>query len=194
MNLNEHIHRIKTLMSLNKNRYPLDESTKYQDTALDNLLKKGGFEKLSDLDKLALLGGSNDPKLRNINLSKIYEENGGTFGMLEIEVTVKDLPEQKIKHRFSQESAGKTGWLYPYIHYTDDNQEYVTVRFNEFEANDKHVGGGNYKQLPIMLHNLYPTDYKEIKSEFVKYQDKVDSERDEFKKKWDNLFNGEEID
>jgi len=165
---------------------PLDEaSEEFQNIALDKINKLGGFDKLPDIDKLALLGGSNDKKLELLNLKKIFQENGGTFGKFEIKVKVKDINQQPIEHKFSQEFAGKEGYLFPYIHYADSGEPYVTVRFDEFVSNLDNYGGGNYEERPIMLDNIYPIDYDEIKSDFVDYQNKIDFERGEFKKEFD---------
>jgi hypothetical protein len=163
----------------------------FQNRALDKLSKVGGFELLPDIDKLALLGGSNDGRLKYLDLGNIYQQNGGTFGKLEIKVKIKDKNKQRIKHKFSEEFAGKEGYLFPYIHYDDVNQEYVIVRFDEFVTNPNNYGGGNYEKRPIMLANLYPIDYDKIKSDFVDYQNKTDFERDEFLKSFgidDDLF------
>ena len=168
------------------NETNIDEAgEKYQNVALDKLKKVGGFENLPDIDKLALLGGSDDERLKSLDLNKIFKENGGTFGKFEIEVRIKDKNQQPIKHAFSQEFAGKEGYLFPYINYDDNNQPYVTVRFDEFVGNLDNFGGGNYEERPIFLANIYPIDYDEIKSDFVNYQNKTDFERDEFRKYFD---------
>lgn len=169
----------------------------FQNKALDKLSKVGNFELLSDIDKLALLGGSNDERLKYLDLRNIYKQNGGTFGKLEIKVKIKDENKQPIKHKFSKEFASKEGYLFPYIHYNDENQPYVTVRFDEFVTNPKNFGGGNYEERPIMLANLYPIDYDKIKSDFVDYQNKTDFERDEFRKHFgvdDDLFEAKKTD
>ena len=159
-----------------------EANEKFQNKALEKINKVGGFEMLPDIDKLALLGGTDDKRLMFLDLEKIFKENGGTFGMLEIKVKIKDANKQPIKHEFSQEFAGKEGYLFPYIHYSDDDKPYVTVRFDEFVSNLDNFGGGNYEERPIMLANMYPIDYDEIKTDFVKYQNKVDFERGEFGK------------
>jgi len=169
-----------------------ENKEEFQNKALEKINKVGGFNNLPDIDKLALLGGTNDDKLKKLNLGKIFKQNGGTFGKLEIKVKVKSVNEQPINHKFSKEFAGEEGYLFPYINYTDDNEPYVTVRFDKFVSNLNSFGGGNYEERPIMLDNIYPIDYDEIKSEFVKYQNKIDFERDEFKKSFDDLENIEE--
>jgi hypothetical protein len=172
-----------------------EDKEEFQNKALDKINKVGGFNNLPDIDKLALLGGSGDALLKNLNLGKIFKENGGTFGKLEIKIKVKDKNNQPIKHRFSQEFAGKEGYLFPYINYDDENQPYVIVRFDEFASDPNLKGGGNYKELPIMLGNMYPIDYDKIKSDFVQYQNKVDFERNEFLKSFglDDLDEGESL-
>jgi hypothetical protein len=176
--------RVNNCIPVNE-AYFIEASEKFQNTALDKINKVGGFDRLPDIDKLALLGGSNDKRLKLLDLEKIFRENGGTFGLLEIKVRVKDINQQPIEHRFSQEFAGKEGYLSPYINYSDNNEPYVTVRFDEFVSNLDNFGGGNYEGRPIMLANMYPIDYDEIKSDFVDYQNKIDFERDEFRKHFD---------
>lgn len=144
---------------------------------------------LPDIDKLALLTGTNNEnELKKLNLIKIFRENGGTFGRLMIEIKVKPKNEQPIKHNFSQEFAGKTGWLYPYINYSVENDAYVTVRFDEFNPNYSVKGGGTYVERPIMLDNMYPIGYTDIKSDFVNYDNKVDFNRKEFLDRMNDMF------
>jgi hypothetical protein len=161
----------------------------YIDNALDKINRLGGFKNLPDIDKLALLTDSdNENELKKINLSKIYKENGGTFGRLMIKVRVKNKNEQPISHKFSQDFAGKIGWLYPYINYSDKNEAYVTVRFDEFNSDNDMKGGGRYEERPIMLDNIYPIGYNDIKSDFVKYDNKVDFDRKEFLDRMNDMF------
>jgi hypothetical protein len=187
LTLNEEVRQIKGMMGIF-----LENKEMFQNRALDKINKVGGFDKLSDLDKLALLGGSDDKRLRSLSLINIYKENGGTFGFLQIKVRVKDIGEQHIDHEFSKEMAGKEGYLYPYINNdSDDSRPYVTVRFDTFTSDSELYGGGQYESRPIMLANLYPIDYDEIKGDFVNYQKKVDQERDAFKTGWDGLWDEE---
>lgn len=166
------------------------KENKYIDYALDKINKVGGFKKLPDIDKLALLTNTgNDVELKKLSLSDIYKQNGGTFGRFMVEVKVKPIDDQPIKHKFSQEFANKTGWLYPYINYDEMNQGYVTVRFGDFNADSNMKGGGTYTEGPIMLDNLYPIGYDDIKSDFVKYDKKVDMDRMDFLDMFD--FDGE---
>jgi len=157
-----------------------ENKEEFQNKALDELGKIGEFENLPDIDKLALLGGTDDERLKELSLKKIFKENGGTFGHLQIKVRVRDVPEQHIEHKFSKEFTGKEGYLFSYIHYTSENKPYVTVRFDEFVDNTNYKGGGTYEERPIMLENIYPIDYDEINSDFVEYQKKVDLDRKEF--------------
>jgi len=154
---------------------------KYVDNALDKINRVGGFDKLPDIDKLALLTDTNNEKeIKKLNLINIYKENGGTFGRLMIKVRVKPIKEQPIKHKFSQEFSEQEGWLYPYFNYSDKNERYVTVRFDEFNSDFNMKGGGTYEERPIMLDNLYPIGYDDIKSDFADYDKKVDWDRKEF--------------
>jgi hypothetical protein len=153
----------------------------YIDNALDKINSLGGFKNLPDIDKLALLSDSdNETEKKRLDLGRIYKENGGTFGRLMIKVRVKNIDEQRIKHKFSQEFAGKIGWLYPYINYTDDNDAYVIVRFDEYNSDLNMKGGGTYEERPILIKNLYPIGYNDIKSEFVNYDKRVESDRKDF--------------
>jgi hypothetical protein len=164
-----------------KSKEGLEENKQeFQDRALDKINKVGGFDKLPDIDKLALLGGTNDNQLKALDLGEIFKENGGTFGKLEIKIRVKDINQQPINHKFSKEFAGKEGYLYPYINYTENGEPYIKVRFDEFISNPDYKGGGSYEERPIFLANIYPIDYDEIKSDFVKYQNNVDQDRSDF--------------
>ncbi len=154
---------------------------KFVDDALDKINKLGGFDNLPDIDKLSLLTDTNNEKeLKKLSLRKIFSENGGTFGRLMIKVKVKPIGEQHVEHRFSKQNAEKEGYLFPYIHYSEDNEPYVTVRFDIFNEDDNMKGGGTYEEYPIMLVNMYPIGYNEIKSDFVKYDQRVDKDRKDF--------------
>lgn len=152
-----------------------------QDKALDNFDEFNDFNRLRDIDKLALLGGTNDPRLKTLDLSKIIKENGGTFGRFNIKVRIKPMNEQLINHTFSQEFAGQIGYLYPYTDYSnDDHSSYATVRFNNFVKNDDYKGGGTYIERPIFLLNMYPIDYNDINSEFKDYDKRVEKDKQYF--------------
>lgn len=165
-----------------------ESNEEFQNAALDNMSKQGGFDNLSDLDKLALLGGTNDyTKLKKLNLGNIFREMGGTFGNKLIKVKVKPVNEQPIKHKFSQEMADQEGYLTNYINYTKDGGDdgaYVTVIFKNFKPDTKMKGGGTYPSYPIMLQNMFPIDYDHTNPEFVAYEKKVEQERNDFKSKW----------
>lgn len=164
-----------------KNFNDFINENKFVDDALDKINKLGGFNNLPDIDKLALLTDTNNEKeLKKLSLLKIYKENGGTFGRLMIKVKVKPIGEQHVEHRFSKQNAEKEGYLFPYIHYSENNFPYVTVRFDVFNEDDKMKGGGTYEEYPIMLANMYPIGYNEIKSDFVKYDQRVDKDRKDF--------------
>jgi hypothetical protein len=165
----------------NKTKEGLEENKQeFQDKALDKINRLGGFDNLPDIDKLALLGGTNDDRLKSLSLRNIYKENGGTLGHLAIKVRVKGVNQQPIDHKFSKEFAGKEGYLFAGIFYSNDNKPYVKVRFDEFVPNSDYKGGGSYEERPIMLDNIYPIDYDEIKSDFIKYQSDVDQDRKDF--------------
>lgn len=154
---------------------------RYIDIALEKINKLGGFNNLSDIDKLALLGSSNNEnELKKLSLKQIYKENGKSFGRFMIRIKVKSLNEQPITHRFSQQQAGKYGWLYPYIDYNENNKPYVNVRFEEFNDDTEVQGGGNYTELPIMLDNMFPVEYSDIKSEFTEYDKLIKKDKENF--------------
>jgi hypothetical protein len=158
-----------------------EQDDEYQDIALDNLSKVGDFSKLREIDKLTLLGRSGDVnKTKRLFLSRMYDEKGNTFGMLEIKVKVKDINEQPIDNKFSKEFAGQEGYLLPAIQYFD-NIPYVSVKFKEFESIDSHVAGGDYKSRFIPLANVYPISHDKIDDEFVKHQEKIDQGRKRFR-------------
>jgi hypothetical protein len=180
---------IKTSIHKYLNEQQILKENQYMDNALDKINKLGGFKNLPDIDKLALLTDTdNENELKKLNLERIFRENGGTFGRLMIKVKIKPKNEQPIKHRFSQEFDGKTGWLYPYIDYSDENEAYVKVRFDEFNSDYNIKGGGTYEERPIMLDNMYPIGYDDIKSDFVNYDNKVDFDRKEFLDRMGDMF------
>lgn len=155
---------------------------KYVDDALDRLTQvNGDVYRLSELDKLILYAPSNDiNKLKRIDLDKIYKELGGTFGYLMLKVRIKDYNEQPIKnHKFSEQYAGEEGYMYPYVNYTDDGKEYVTIQFDKFTANPDYKGGGSYEEARIFLANLYPIGYDDTKQEFINYNNHVELDRKE---------------
>jgi len=158
----------------------VEDKETLQNAALDKIKSVGGFDNLSDIDKLALLGGTNDIRLKSLNLENIFKENGGSFGKFNIKVRIKENGTQPIKHKFSQEFADKEGYLSPTINHSENGNSYVTVRFNEFSSNDKSFGGGTYVERPIFLKNMYPIDYDTILSSFSDYENKVNFQRSEF--------------
>jgi hypothetical protein len=170
------------------NKYNQKEfENKYQDHALDKLSKIGSFPNLPTIDKLALLSNTDDiQKLKNLSLTKIYKELGGTFEYLQIKVKVLPVSEQKINHKFSKEKANQTGYLFPGIHYSDNNESYVTVRF-KFIPNTEMKGGGTYEGIPIMLDNIYPIEFNDTPQEFILYRQKIEAERKEFLDNWKGL-------
>jgi hypothetical protein len=164
-----------------KNFNDFINENKFVDDVLDRINSLGGFNNLSDIDKLALLTDTNNEKeLKKLSLLKIFKENGGTFGRLMVKVRVKPIDEQPNDHRFSKQNADKEGYLYPYIHYSEDKEPYVTVRFDIFNEDDKMKGGGTYEEYPIMLANIYPIGYNKIKSDFVKYDQRIENDRKDF--------------
>lgn len=165
----------------------------HQDNALDKISKLGGFKNLPDIDKLALLTDTGDEsQLKRLSLTKIFRENGGTFGRLMIKIRVKNANEQPVQHKFSQEFAGKEGWLYPYINVSNDNERYVTVRFDEFNDDTDMKGGGTYEERNIMVDNMYPIGYDDIKSEFAAHDNRVAFDRAEFLSDMDDLLGGDD--
>lgn len=167
----------------------LINENRFVDAALDKIRSVGGFDNLPDIDKLALLSDTdNEDKLKKLDLGDIFKENGGKFGRFMIKIRVKPVNEQPVKHKFSQEFANKVGWLYGGIHYTNDNKPYVTVRFDEFNPDHNMKGGGTYEERPIMMDNLYPIGYDDIKSDFVNYDKKVDFDRKEFLDRMNDLL------
>ncbi len=154
----------------------------YVDKALDNLSNVGDFYKLSPIDKLVLLGSSGDEsKTKEISLIDIYKLKG-TFGKRLVKVRVKPINQQPIDHKFSKEMAGEVGWLTPYIHYSDENQPYVTVYFDELEHHNEV--DATYKSLPIMLANIYPIDYGDEPKHFTKHDIQREIQRREFLEKF----------
>lgn len=161
---------------------------KYVDDALDRLSQvNGDINQLNELDKLILYAPSKDVnKLKRIDLDKIYKELGGTFGYLMLKVRIKDYNEQPIKnHKFSEQYAGEEGYMYPYINYTDDGKEYVTIKFDKFIANPDYKGGGSYEEARIFLANLYPISYDDTNEEFIRYGNRVELDRKEERDNWD---------
>lgn len=154
--------------------------TNAMNKALDKFDEFNDFNNLSDIDKLSLLGGSSDPRLKELSLNNIFKDNNGTFGRFNIKVIIKPVDEQPINHTFSKEFAGQVGYLYPYIDYADNGKGYVTVRFNNFVKNSGYKGGGSYIERPIFLDNMFPIDYNDINSEFKDYDNRVEKDRQYF--------------
>lgn len=172
---------VKTML-----RKALNES-QYVDQALDNLGRAKDFNRLPEIDKLALLApGGDETKLRQLSLINIFKNLGGTFHKHLIRVRILPADEQTIQHKFSLESAGKVGWLNGAVHYDDNQSPYSTVRFDEFEANDQMKGGGTYNELPIMIGNMYPIAIDEDNPVFSRYEQRVDQERQDFKSIFDD--------
>jgi hypothetical protein len=114
-------------------------------------------------------------------LIKIFQELGGTFGKHMVRVKIKDLEDQFIIHKFSEEMAGQIGWLTSYIWYSDDkpNTPFITVTFDDLQRINVH-GDTTYKSLPIALGNLYPIGYGDEPIDFAKHAAKREMERKEF--------------
>ena len=169
------------MMDFVKNFSDYINENKFQDDALDKISSVGGFKNLPDIDKLALLSDSeNYNELNKLDLTKIYKENGGTFGRFNVKIKVKPLEEQPIEHIFSRECENKVGWLYPHIDYDDAGERYVTVRFEEYTPSNKMKGGGSYTQRPIMLKNMFPLAITDVKSEFKDYDKRISIDRNDF--------------
>lgn len=170
------------ITSINEFKQYLKESLSAEDQALDNLSKVGDINKLSALDRLILytLGGEHD-KISKLSLLDIYKSKG-EFEKFKIKVKVKDVNQQQSDHEFSKQNAGKEGYLYPPIHYSDEREPYAVVRFDEFTPDPNMKGGGTYEEYPIMLDNLIPVAYVDVHEDFDKYQAKVKQEQDEFRR------------
>ena len=153
----------------------------YVDMALDHLQKAGSFFYLNDLDKLILLGAAGDEeKTKRLSFNEIYKANGGTFGKKMIKVRIKPIQEQPIDHKFSKQMAGQIGWLSPYIHYSEENEGYNSVTFDELEYHNEV--DSSYKSLPIMLANMYPIDYGDEPKHFTKHDIEREISRREYLK------------
>jgi hypothetical protein len=144
-------------------------------------------DQLPEIDKLALLGGTDDERLKSLDFIEIFKDNGGTFGFLQIKVRVKDV-DDLVYPGVDGKYAGKEGYLFPYIHYDSNRVPYINIRINEFIEDDELKGGGRYQEPTIYLDNIYPIDYDEINSDFVKYQGKVEADRQAFRDRWRGLF------
>ena len=162
---------------------------RHVDTALDKLSEVEFFDKLPDLHKLILLSqdsSNNEEKLKKLSLTEIYKELGGTFGRHQIKVKIKESNQQPIKHKLSQEAAGKDGYLANYISNDDNNQAYVGVSFEEFLPHDDAFGGGVYRQWPIYLENMYPVGYDDENPVLQKHEARIAQERKEFQERMQN--------
>jgi hypothetical protein len=152
----------------------------YIDKALENLSTIGDFNKLNAVDKLILLGAAGDEeKTKKISLNDIYKVNN-TFGKRLVKVRVKPIEQQPIKHRFSQQMAGEVGWLTKYIHYSEENNPYNIVYFDEIEFHNEV--DSSIKSMPIMLDNLYPIDYGDEPKHFTKHDIEREISRIEYLK------------
>lgn len=160
-------------------------------TALDNLLKTGDFNKLSEVDKVILLAAGNDTeKLKKIDLIKFYKDNGNTFGDLKLRVKVKELNEQPIKQRYSIENAGKIGYVLPSLKKSPDDVYYVFIKLEEGAEDDIQFGGEYHQDVLILLDNMYPLSYGDVSEEFEKFMNRYNFELGNFRKDMDIPPNG----
>jgi hypothetical protein len=153
------------------------------DIALDNLLKSGDFNDLSEVDKVILFAAANDiKKLKQIDLLKFYKDNGNSFGDLKLRIKVKEANEQPIKQRYSLENAGKIGYVLPRLMKSPDGVYYVFVKLEEGVEDDIQFGGEYHQDVLILLDNMYPLSYGEPTKEFEKFMDRHNYELRNFRK------------
>lgn len=146
--------------------FDLDDKFYPTDKEISKLLsKKNPLERLSICKRYSLRKKfypsikKLDEEVKKSSLSNIYNNLGGTFGLCEIKVRVKNIRDQLINHTLSKQCAGKEGYLASYLNRSDKGELYVIVKFNEFISDPHLNGGGRFEEYPIMLANLIPIGY-----------------------------------
>lgn len=161
--------------------------------ALDKIKKVGGFKNLPEIDKLALLNGSDrEDELKKLDLLEIYNENGGTFGKFLIRVKIKPLNELTGGNKMRvRKYAGKTGWLYPHYNFNDDLKKFVGVRLEDFKISNDMTSDG-YETVQVYFEDIFPIGYN---GEISKFFDRGDNfanwERESNQKGFDYLFDND---
>ena len=176
-------YNIKKTNILAEQRYIQTKSSLKEniDAALDNLSRLGGFDKLSEVDKVVLYAASGDiEKLKQVDLLKFYKDNGNTFGDLKLRVKVKEANEQPTQQRYSLESAGKIGYVYPALKKGPNN--FAFVKLEEGDNDETSFGGEYHKDALILIENMYPLSYGNPTEEFEKFMHRHDYELGNFRK------------
>lgn len=151
-----------------------DEMGVFVDNALENLLKKENFKKLSSVDKALLMSASNDPKISNLSLIDVIRgvnELGERGNRITIKVKV-------IKTSTGFENfKDKIGWVInPKIRVllgSTDNKPFVRVQFNEFDNETSGLGGGSFLNTVFPVEDLELKGVEIIKSDFDEHMKRI---------------------
>lgn len=164
MNLSEHLNRIQEIMG--KTSPVIVAETQQQDQALDQLSQTGNFQALDDIHKLALWGASGDEaNLKSLDLEKIHDQNGQTFGDFQIKVRVLPEGEIVIDDEDSSEFNDEVGWLHPDLLKRSDGEMMVQVRFKSHDADKRFV------DITLPVVNVYPIDITDGDADIKRYED-----------------------
>ena len=166
--LNEQVSRIKSMMGLNE-----DDQNQYLDSALSKLDQGTHYNDLPAKEKISLDIMVNDTD--RITPIEWYKQNGGTFGFLETKVRIKNADAQGQPSKRDAEHAGEIGWLFPYIHHTQDTPpiQWVTMKTEEIDKSDlwrQSDMGYGYKELHAYLDNIEIIAVEDINPKFVEYE------------------------
>jgi hypothetical protein len=164
--LNEQVSRIKSMMGLN-------EDASYFDSALNKIQTGVNYDELDPRERISMDILVNDSD--KITPSAWYKQNGGTFGFLETKARIKDVDAQVQSSKRDAENAGKVGWLFPYIHYTQDEPpiEWVSMKTEEIDKSDiwrSSDMGYNYEEIHVYLDNIEIIAVEDINPKFVEYE------------------------
>ena len=164
--LNEQVSRIKSMMGLN-------EDASYFDSALNKIQTGVNYDELDPRERISMDILVNDSD--KITPSAWYKQTGGTFGFLETKARIKDVDAQVQPSKRDAENAGKVGWLFPYIHYSQDEppRPYVQIKTEEIDKSSFWADtdmGYNYKEINAYLDNIEIIAVEDINPKFVEYE------------------------
>ena len=167
--LNEQVSRIKSMMGLNE-----DDENQYYNSAVEKMGQGIHYRDLSPKEKMSLDIAVND-KEKN-NLTSWYKQNGGTFGLLETKVRVKDADAQEVYSESDLANAGKVGWLFPYIEYTEEEapdwvaRAWVSMQTETIIKDKRSDMGYYYERISVFTANLDILEVGDKNQKFVDYE------------------------
>jgi hypothetical protein len=102
------------------------------------------------------------------------------IGDLKLRVKVKEANEQPTQQRYSLESAGKIGYVYPAL--KKGPNDFAFVKLEEGDNDETSFGGEYHKDALILIENMYPLSYGNPTEEFEKFMHRHDYELGNFRK------------